>query len=89
HFPVDAWRHAIDRALRRTGHELLAYGDPLGERTLRESIARHLAVTRGVRCAPEQIVITEGAQGAIALCAQLLTNPGDTVWVEEPGYRGA
>jgi GntR family transcriptional regulator/MocR family aminotransferase len=77
------------RALRRTGHELLAYGDPLGERTLRASIARHLAVTRGVRCAPEQIVITEGAQGAIALCAQLLTNPGDTVWVEEPGYRGA
>ncbi|EML1596345.1 PLP-dependent aminotransferase family protein [Burkholderia cenocepacia] len=89
HFPVDAWRHAIDRALRRAGRELLAYGDPLGEPALRESIARHLAVTRGVRCDPEQIVITEGAQGAIALCAQLLTNPGDTVWVEEPGYRGA
>ncbi len=89
HFPVDAWRHAIDRALRRAGRELLAYGDPLGESALRESIARHLAVTRGVRCDPEQIVITEGAQGAIALCAQLLTNPGDTVWVEEPGYRGA
>ncbi|MBR7966841.1 PLP-dependent aminotransferase family protein [Burkholderia cenocepacia] len=89
HFRVDAWRHAIDRALRRAGRELLAYGDPLGESALRESIARHLAVTRGVRCDPEQIVITEGAQGAIALCAQLLTNPGDTVWVEEPGYRGA
>lgn len=89
HFPIDAWRHAIDRALRRTGRDLLAYGDPLGEPALRESIARHLAVTRGVRCDPEQIVITEGAQGAIALCAQLLTNPGDTVWVEDPGYRGA
>ncbi len=88
-FPVDAWRHAMDRALRRTGRELLGYGDPLGEPMLRESIARHLAVTRGVRCDPEQIVMTEGAQGAIALCVQLLTNPGDTVWVEEPGYRGA
>ena len=89
HFPVDAWRHAIDRAWRRAGRDLLAYGDPLGERALRESIARHLAVTRGVRCNPEQVVITDGAQGAIALCAQMLTNPGDTVWVEEPGYRGA
>ncbi|MGU7778550.1 MocR-like pyridoxine biosynthesis transcription factor PdxR [Burkholderia sp. PU8-34] len=89
HFPVDAWRHAIDRALRRGGRDLLGYGDPLGEPALRESIARHLAVTRGVRCEPEQIVMTEGAQGAIALCVQLLTNPGDTVWVEEPGYRGA
>ncbi|AJY09580.1 PLP-dependent aminotransferase family protein [Burkholderia dolosa] len=88
-FPVDAWRHAIDRALRRAGRDLLAYGDPLGEPALRESIARHLAVTRGVRCEPEQIVITEGAQGAISLCVQLLTNPGDTVWIEEPGYRGA
>lgn len=89
HFPVDAWRHAIDRALRRAGREQLGYGDPLGEPALRESIARHLAVTRGVRCDPEQIVMTEGAQAAIALCVQLLTNPGDTVWVEEPGYRGA
>ncbi len=89
HFPVDAWRHAIDRAMRRAGRDLLGYGDPLGEPELRESIARHLAVTRGVRCEPEQIVMTEGAQGAIALCVQLLTNPGDTVWVEEPGYRGA
>ncbi|KVX63245.1 PLP-dependent aminotransferase family protein [Burkholderia stagnalis] len=89
HFPVDAWRHAVDRALRHTGRALLGYGDPLGEPALRESIARHLAVTRGVRCDPEQIVMTEGAQGAIALCLQLVTNPGDTVWVEEPGYRGA
>ena len=87
HFPADAWRHAIDRALRRAGRDLLGYGDPLGGRAARIDRAPP-AVTRGVRCDPEQIVITEGAQGAIALCAQLLTNPGDTVWVEA-GYRGA
>ncbi|HCQ49163.1 MAG TPA: DNA-binding protein [Achromobacter sp.] len=34
-------------------------------------------------------VLFEGAQGALALCVQLLTNPGDTAWLEEPGYRGA
>ena len=33
--------------------------------------------------------IRDSAQGALALCVQLLTNPGDTAWLEEPGYRGA
>ena len=42
-----------------------------------------------VRCDASHVVITEGAQGALALCVQLLTNPGDTAWLEEPGYRGA
>ena len=35
HFPADAWRHAIDRALRRAGRDLLGYGDPLGGRAAR------------------------------------------------------
>ena len=42
-----------------------------------------------MRCDASHVVITEGAQGALALCVQLLTNPGDTAWLEEPGYRGA
>jgi GntR family transcriptional regulator / MocR family aminotransferase len=89
HFPLTAWRRAIDRAIRRAGPAALGYGDPLGEPALRASIARHLGIARGVRCAPAQVVITEGAQEALALCVRLLTNPGDTAWIEDPGYRGA
>ncbi|HEY9273482.1 PLP-dependent aminotransferase family protein, partial [Achromobacter sp.] len=62
---------------------------PVGEPALREAIAQYLRVSRGVRCDASRIVITEGAQGALALCVQLLTNPGDTAWLEDPGYRGA
>ncbi|MEO5797410.1 MAG: PLP-dependent aminotransferase family protein [Rhodoferax sp.] len=89
HFPLAAWRRACDQAIRRAGPSALGYGDPLGEPALRTAIARHLAVARGVRCAPEQIVVTEGAQEALSLCVRLLSNPGDTAWVEDPGYRGA
>ncbi|STW01322.1 GntR family transcriptional regulator [Klebsiella pneumoniae] len=35
------------------------------------------------------IVITEGALEGVNLCASLLTNPGDSVWLEETGYLGA
>ncbi len=88
-FPSAAWRRALDRAVRDGGTVALGYGDPLGEMALRTAIARHLALARGVRCVPEQVVVTEGAQEALVLCVRLLSNPGDTAWVEDPGYRGA
>jgi GntR family transcriptional regulator/MocR family aminotransferase len=88
-FPLGAWKNCLDRAVRRAGTSGLGYGDPLGEAALRTAIMRHLAVARGVRCSPDQIVITEGAQEALASCVRLVTNPGDTAWVEDPGYRGA
>ncbi|MGE8657129.1 MAG: PLP-dependent aminotransferase family protein [Achromobacter sp.] len=88
-FPINAWRRAQDRALQAAPAATLGYGPPVGEPALREAIAQYLRVSRGVNCDASRIVITEGAQGALALCVQLLTNPGDTAWLEEPGYRGA
>ncbi|MGI4982222.1 MAG: PLP-dependent aminotransferase family protein [Janthinobacterium lividum] len=89
HFPLGAWRRAVDRAMHRAGNSALGYGDPLGEPALRASIARRLSISRGVLCEPAQVVITEGAQEALLLCVRLLTDPGDTAWIEDPGYRGA
>ncbi len=88
-FPVNAWRRAQDRALQAAPAAALGYGHPAGEPALREAIAQYLRVSRGVHCDASRIVITEGAQGGLALCVQLLTNPGDTAWLEDPGYRGA
>ena len=88
-FPLAEWRRALDRAVGGAGPAALGYGDPLGEPGLREAITRHLSLARGVRCEPQQVVITEGAQEALSLCATLLTQPGDIAWIEDPGYRGA
>ncbi|MFG3531181.1 PLP-dependent aminotransferase family protein [Streptomyces sp. NPDC047917] len=88
-FPLAAWRRSLDRVVQRGGTQLLGYGPPHGEPALRTAILRHLAVARGLHCLPEQVVITEGAQEALTLCVRLVTDPGDTAWVEDPGYRGA
>jgi GntR family transcriptional regulator/MocR family aminotransferase len=67
----------------------LGYGDPRGSAALREVIARELAMTRGVPCTAEQIVITAGTQQVLRLCTQALMKPGDIVWMEDPGYLPA
>ncbi|HTH75708.1 MAG TPA: PLP-dependent aminotransferase family protein [Trinickia sp.] len=88
-FPLAAWRRALERAMERAWPQALGYGTPAGEPALRDAIAAHLRMARGVRCDGSQVVITEGAQEALNLCVRLFTNPGDIAWVEDPGYRGA
>ncbi|NML34694.1 MocR-like pyridoxine biosynthesis transcription factor PdxR [Paraburkholderia antibiotica] len=88
-FPLAAWRRALERAMERALPQALGYGAPAGEAALRDAIAAHLRMARGVRCDGSQVVITEGAQEALNLCVRLFTNPGDIAWVEDPGYRGA
>jgi DNA-binding transcriptional MocR family regulator len=61
---------------------------PLGLPALRERIAAYHR-RDGVPTGPEQVVVTAGAQQAIALVAQLLVRPGDAVVVEAPTYPGA
>jgi GntR family transcriptional regulator/MocR family aminotransferase len=45
--------------------------------------------TRGLNCTEDQVLIVSGTQQAITLAAQVLLNPGDEVWLDEPGYDGA
>ena len=70
-------------------HDLFGTYSVTGYPALQEAIASYLKVARGVRCAPEQIVVTTGAQAALDLLARLLLDPGEAAWVEEPGYYGA
>lgn len=88
-FPASTWRRTLERVMREAQPRHYHYGDPLGEPALRDAIASHLRISRGVRCDASQVVITEGAHEALILCVRLLTDPGDTVWMEDPGYRGA
>ncbi|NKJ49663.1 DNA-binding protein [Burkholderia sp. SG-MS1] len=88
-FPLGVWRRALERSMERALPLALGYGTPAGEPALRDAIAAHLRMARGVRCDGAQVVITEGAQEALNLCVRLFTNPGDLAWVEDPGYRGA
>jgi GntR family transcriptional regulator/MocR family aminotransferase len=88
-FPFEVWAKLNGAFWRKPDLGLLCYGDPAGDARLRGLIAAYLRSSRGMQCSAEQIVITSGAQQGISLCAQLLVTPGDTVAVENPGYRAA
>jgi GntR family transcriptional regulator/MocR family aminotransferase len=68
---------------------LLAGGEALGYRPLREAVAEYLNTSRGVKCSADQVLIISGVQQALDRTAHLLLDPGDPVWMEEPGYPGA
>ncbi|MHB8645504.1 MAG: MocR-like pyridoxine biosynthesis transcription factor PdxR [Thermomicrobiales bacterium] len=88
-FPYETWARLIAHHARHSLRAVAAYQDPAGYPPLRAAIAAHLAVSRGVRCTPEQVIITSGSQGALDLTARALLRGGDRVWLEEPGNPGA
>ncbi len=87
-FPTDLWSKIMARRTRTLAHEAFGYGDPGGYAPLRAALADYLRISRAVRCEAEQIVITNGSQQAIDLVCRVLLDPGDAVWMEEPGYNG-
>jgi GntR family transcriptional regulator / MocR family aminotransferase len=88
-FPARLWSRLSSRVWRSRAAEMVPYGDSRGFAPLREAIAAHVRTYRAVRCDAEQVVVTAGSQQALDLVARMLVDPGDTVLVENPGYRGA
>lgn len=72
---------ALDRLPAHAGHGYHPHGLP----ELREVIARRYT-DRGTPTTPEQILVTTGAQHAIALLTRAQAGPGDRVVVEQPTY---
>jgi DNA-binding transcriptional MocR family regulator len=81
---VDLDRLGTELRTAVQGHGYEVYGLP----ALRSAIAQHLTA-RGVPTTPEQVLVTSGAQQAIALTVQLHVGVGDDVVVEDPTYAGA
>lgn len=86
---VQVWRRLTQRHLHRFDPALLGYADPAGPLALRRAITGYLRSARAVRCEPEQVVVTSGAQQAIDLMVRVLLAPGDAAWIEDPGYPAA
>jgi len=88
-FPQALWNRLQQRQLRRADPAQLEPGEPGGAPELRRAIAEHVRATRGVRCEPGQVIITDGTGESIDLVARLMCDPGDTVVLEDPGYWAA
>jgi GntR family transcriptional regulator/MocR family aminotransferase len=85
-FPFEEWSKLLARRWRTPKREFLVGGAPAGYRPLREAIADYLSSARAVACHAEQVIVTSGTQQALDLATRVLIDPGDPIWVEEPGY---
>jgi GntR family transcriptional regulator/MocR family aminotransferase len=89
-FPFDVWKRLVRRHLQSLGPSLFEYSSTgAGHAGLRAVLASYLSRSRAVQCTAEQIVIANGSQQALDLCARVLVDPGDDVATEDPGYLGA
>jgi GntR family transcriptional regulator/MocR family aminotransferase len=79
-------RHMRSLSRLAANKKYLMYGGAQGTLFLRETLASFLSDTRGLPIAPENILITRGAQMGIYIAASILIKPGNEIIVGSPGY---
>ncbi|WP_051779669.1 PLP-dependent aminotransferase family protein [Streptomyces sp. NRRL S-241] len=70
-FPRGPWAVSARRALAEAPTEAFGPGDPQGRPELRRALAGYLSRARGVRCAPENIVVCSGFANGLRLLASV------------------
>ncbi|RDK04503.1 PLP-dependent aminotransferase family protein [Paraburkholderia lacunae] len=87
----EAWRdmdgiaQAIRHVSRTDPASMVDYATPLGNPTLREHLQSRIGQLR-IQADASQILITNGASQAFDLLMRYMLKPGDTMFVEDPGY---
>jgi GntR family transcriptional regulator/MocR family aminotransferase len=87
HFPFDVWSSLVARHSRSPRINALRPMGPFGSERFRGAICDYVRTARALRCEPDQVMIVAGSQQALDIAARVLFDPGNAVWVEEPGYR--
>jgi GntR family transcriptional regulator/MocR family aminotransferase len=88
-FPHDLWGRLLRRASRHLDRDTANYANMSGHPRFRDVLCQLLVETRGVVAEPEQIIVTSSARGGLSLIVSALLEPGEDVWIEEPGFRSA
>ncbi len=88
-FPFHTWAKLLSRSTGQLPPAAFGYSSSAGYKPLRRAIADYLRVARGVRCEPEQVIITSGAQQAIHMVQRVLLQKGAKIGFEDPGYPDA
>jgi GntR family transcriptional regulator / MocR family aminotransferase len=88
-FPIVIWERLRSQVLAQKGAHLLRHASSRGDLDLRKAVATYLCDFRGARCHPDQILIVGGMQQAMLISAMALLDPGEPVWIEDPGFHQA
>ncbi|KAA3499302.1 PLP-dependent aminotransferase family protein [Rhizobium rhizogenes] len=88
-FPLQLWERLQRQVLKESGTRILLHGDPQGAEPLRRAIADYVNLERGARATADRVLILTSSQQAMVLCASILLDTGDRIFIEDPVYHGA
>jgi GntR family transcriptional regulator/MocR family aminotransferase len=84
--PREDWAWAVREVCRTAPNSAFDYGDPLGERRLRDVLAAYLRRVRAVDATGDQVVVCTGMAQALGLALRALADTGITrLAFEDPG----
>lgn len=81
-----AYRQLFDRKAK---WQMMGYSEAQGDPVFREVIVTMLNHKRGLALNSKELCVTRGSQMALFLIAHCLIEKGDTVLIENPGYKPA
>lgn len=81
----DRMEWAIRQVTQEADSFIYDYGDIQGYLPLRQQLAQHLNVL-GMQSHADNVITTAGVSQAVTMVSQLLTQAGDTVLVDGPGW---
>ncbi|CUH82063.1 HTH-type transcriptional regulatory protein GabR [Tritonibacter multivorans] len=88
-FPHRQWAKSVAKVCRSQPESMLTGGTDFGNLALRRAIADYVSEWRGISAVPDQIAITAGSSDALELCMRTLSQRGDAIGLEDPGYLPA
>lgn len=87
HFPLKIWRRISNQVL--TLQDSFRYGEPFGEKCLREQISTYLFQSRGVKTNADAITVGSSTQQMLVYLGHVMKDEFQNIIVEDPGYDGA
>ncbi|KAB8041427.1 MocR-like pyridoxine biosynthesis transcription factor PdxR [Janthinobacterium aquaticum] len=88
-FPLSTWERLERQVLKQHGTRALLHSAPQGMEELRRAIADYINLERGAHASADRVLVLTSSQQALTLCAQVLLDPGEAIFVEDPMYHGA
>jgi len=88
-FPLQTWERLERQVLKEYGTRALLHSPPQGMEPLRRAIAAYVNLERGARATPERVLVLSSSQQALSLCATVLLDVGERIFIEDPVYHGA
>ncbi len=88
-FPLQTWERLERQVLKEYGTLALAHSPPQGMEPLRRAIADYVNLERGAHATPDRVLVLTSSQQAMTLCATVLLDAGDRIFIEDPVYHGA